>query len=342
MSGVSPLVRTATLFGYAELSDALGLDTNAMLARISLDRIRLEDPDYLVPVDRVRHLLEVTSRAPGAENFGLRLGARRRLANLGIIGVVIREEPTAAAALQTLCRYLQLVNSSLYIAVDESEQLTIIREDLVSTSGAQVRQSMELALAVMMGILIELIDANWKPQSVHFRHRAPIDLHLHKQTFKGPLNFNADFNGIVCSTTELQRQLPNRDSHLSRFVRAGLDKTLAQTHGSNLDSVRQLIMALLPLGHCDANKVASHLRVSSRTLHRMLAQHGFGFSSLMAQIRRDLVMQQLRDSDRPISQIAQLLAFESSSAFGHWFQKTFGVSARDWRKQHQQGTADAS
>ena len=106
-------------------------------------------------------------------------------------------------------------------------------------------------------------------------------------------------------------------------------------------SVRRLIVALLPLGHCDATKVASHLRVSTRTLHRMLARQDLSFSSLLLQIRRDLVMQQLRDSDRPITEIAQMLAFESSSAFGHWFQKAFGTSARHWREQSHDAAADA-
>ncbi len=341
MSGISPLVRVATLFGFADLSDGLGLDTDALLARASLNRTLLADPDYLLPVDQVRGLLEYTASAKGAESFGLRLGARRRLANLGTIGLVIREEPTALAALHTLCRYLQLITPSLYIAIDESEAVTVIREDLVFAGGTQVRQSMELALAVMCGILSELIDPGWKPQSVHFRHRGPADLQFHRRILRCPLHFNAEFNGIVCSTGDLLRELPNRDAQLGRFVQASLDKALAQTRGSNVASVRQLIVALLPLGHCDATRVASHLHISTRTLHRMLAQDGHSFSGLLMQVRRDLVMQQLRDSDRPITQIAQLLAFESTSAFGHWFQKVFGTSARNWRRQQQGGAGAA-
>lgn len=342
MSVGSPLARSATLFGYADLSDALGLPTDGLLRQVGLDRSLLEDPDYLVPVDRVRYLLELTSRAPGAENFGLRLGARRRLANLGIIGMVIREEPTALGALQTLCRYLQLVTSTLYIAIDQSDPLTIIREDLMFATGTPIRQSVELALAVMAGILSELIEPGWKATSVHFRHRAPVELSHHRRVFNCPLHFNSEFNGIVCKAADLRRQLPNRDTHLARFVQAGLEKSLVQTRVSGVAAVRQLIIALLPMGHCDATKVASHLHVSSRTLHRMLAQHGLSFSILLMQIRRDLVMQQLRDSDRPITQIAQMLAFESSSAFGHWFQKAFGVSARNWRKHAVGRPADAS
>lgn len=333
MSGISPLVRVTTLFGFADLSDNLGLDTDALLARAALNRTLLADPDYLLPVDQVRSLLEFTSTLPGAESFGLRLGTRRRLANLGTIGLVLREEPTALAALHTLCRYLQLITPSLYIAIDEHEDVTLIREDLVFAGGTHVRQSIELALAVMSGILNELIDPGWRPQSVHFRHRAPVDLQYHRRIFRCPAHFNAEFNGIVCTTSDLQRELPNRDAQLGRLVQASLDKALEQKRDSNVASVRQLIVALLPLGHCDATKVAGHLRISTRTLHRMLARDGHSFSSLLAQVRQGLAMQQLRDSDRPIAQIAQLLAFESSSAFAHWFQKAFGTSARNWRLQ---------
>jgi len=274
---------------------------------VGLNRELLQDPGYPVPVDRVRALLEVTSRVPGAESFGLRLGARRRLANLGTVGLVMREEPTGLAALQTLCRYLQLVVPSLYIGIDEMEKVTIIREDLVFAHTTQVRQSIDMALAVMNGILSDLLDPSWKAQSVHFSHRAPADLQFHRRTFKCPLHFNAEINGIVCASADLRRQLPNRDVQLGRFVQAGLDKALAQARGSKAATVRQLIIALLPLGRCDATQVASHLRISSRTLHRTLTQEGHSFSSLLLESRRDLAMQQLRDSDRSITQIAQLL-----------------------------------
>lgn len=328
-----PLVRSGTLFGYADLSDALGLDTDGLLAQVELTRTLLEDPEVLIPVDRVRSLLETTSRLSGAENFGLRLGARRRIANLGIVGLVIREEPTALSALRTLCRYLQLITSSLHIVIEEADPITIIREELAFAAGHAVRQSIDLAIAMMVGILTELMPPDWKPRSVHFRHRAPQDTQAHQRTFRCPVQFEADFNGIVCASADLRRQLPDRDAQLSRFVQASLEKSFAEAGDSSLASVRRVIIGLMPLGRCDATTVARHLHVSTRTLHRVLARHDQRFSGLLAQIRRELVMQQLKYSDRPITQIAQMLAFESSSAFGHWFHKAFGVSARDWRKQ---------
>lgn len=332
MSGITPIIRTTTLFGYAELADSLGLDTDALLAQVGLNRVLLEDPDYPVTVDRVRALLECSAQTSGTESFGLRLGERRRLANLGTIGLVIREEPTGLAALRTLSKYLQLVIPSLYISIEEFDELIIIREELMFTQAAQVRQSIEMALAVMMGILRELLGRRWNAHSVYFSHRPPTDISFHRQAFQCPLHFNAEFNGIACAPVDLQRQLPNRDEQLSRFVQTGLDKSLNRSAISRVMAMRQIITALLPLGRCKMQDVATHLHISSRTLHRYLAEDNTSFSGLLQQARLDLVVQQLRDSDRSISDISQLLAFESTSAFGHWFQKAHGVSARAWRQ----------
>jgi AraC-like DNA-binding protein len=92
--------------------------------------------------------------------------------------------------------------------------------------------------------------------------------------------------------------------------------------------------ALLPQGRCTADQIAMQMRVDRRTIHRRLAKEGESFASLLEAIRRELVVHQLRDSDRSTTDIAHLLGFASVSAFGHWFSLHFGISARRWRASH--------
>ena len=51
------------------------------------------------------------------------------------------------------------------------------------------------------------------------------------------------------------------------------------------------------------------------------------------QVRSDLVKRHLRESDLPLSEVAELLGFATSSSFSHWFQGQFGCSASQWIKQ---------
>ena len=60
-------------------------------------------------------LLEVSARTARIEDFGLRLAETRTLSILGPVGLLVGEEPTVRAALQSLLRYIPLHNESLYL-----------------------------------------------------------------------------------------------------------------------------------------------------------------------------------------------------------------------------------
>ena len=107
---------------------------------------------------------------------------------------------------------------------------------------------------------------------------------------------------------------------------------MRDTRSSSADSARQLIAALLPGGRCTADQVAAHLGMDRRTLHRHLLSEGESFSSLMASVRSEFAVRQIRDSDRPLAELAELLGFSSPSALAFWFRKRFGCTVATWRK----------
>src|SRR6478735_8337014 len=111
MRPLSDFVRSASLNGYVELVRSLGRDPHAFMRTVGLPPEILDDPELLIPRDAARELLEITARATRTEDLALRLAAQRRLSALGPISLVLREEPTPRAALDTLCRYLKLVNA---------------------------------------------------------------------------------------------------------------------------------------------------------------------------------------------------------------------------------------
>jgi AraC-like DNA-binding protein len=328
------LIRSATLYGFSELAASAGLNTRELLKSCGIPERALHAPDQLIAVDAVRELLERSAQVSGWNDFGLRLAARRRLANLGQVSLVLREEPTGLAAVQTLSRYLQLVNPSLFTDVDTAGDWVIIRETLLVSSQQPMRQSMEMAVGVMHGVLRELLGERWRARRVCFAHRASGVTSYAKRLFDCPIEYNAEFNGLVCDESSLSQELPGRDAAWAQYSRSQLDQALRQVAPAVSDQVRQLMSALLPQGRCTADQIALQMRVDRRTIHRRLAREGESFASLLEAIRQELVVRQLRDSDRSTTDIAHLLGFASVSAFGHWFAKQFGVSARQWRIQN--------
>jgi AraC-like DNA-binding protein len=331
------LVRSASLNGYLELAQSVGLDAHAMLRRASVPRRSLDDPESLVGTDAVRRLLEASAQASGVEDFGLRLASRRQLSNLGPVSLVLREEPTARQALDTLCRYLRLLNAALLTHVEEQDGLTIIREDILSGPSMPARQSTELAVGVMHRILAELLGPRWRPQRVCFRHRPPRDPLAHREFFGAPVEFNTHFNGLVCRSDDLSAPMPGQDLGMARFARHYLENALMREREGTEATVRQLIVLLLPGGRCTSQQVAQQLGMDRRTLHRRLAAEGLRFSTVLQKTRSELVLRQVQDSDLPLTEVATMLGFSAPSAFSHWFASTFGCSVTQWRKRSGAG-----
>lgn len=330
MSGLSPFIRSATLYGYVDLARASGLNPLHQLRRVGLSPLALQEADQPVRLDAALTLLENSSQASGLEDFGLRLAARRRLSNLGAVSVVLREEATALDALQTLCRFLQLVNPSLSTAVEIAGDHVLIRESLLADARSPQRQAVEMAVGVMHGVLKELLGDDWRARQISFAHRAPGDTRFARQLFACPIAYNDEFNGLVCDRAALEQRLPGRDASLARFTELTLAPMLRERRGA-VDSVRQLIAVLLPQGRCSTEQVARQLGVDRRTMHRWLLAEGQSFGGLVQAFRLEFVRRQLTDSDRTVTEIALLLGFGSASALAHWFRRQHGMSVRQWQ-----------
>ncbi|WP_326532776.1 AraC family transcriptional regulator [Pseudorhodoferax sp.] len=325
-------IRSASLGGYAELVRALGADPDRLLRGVGLSAAGLQHPETLIPGGAVRELLEATARATGADDFALRLAATRSLADLGAVGLVLCEQPTARQALDMLCRYLRVLNATLVTRVEEVGDTVVVHEELLPDPQLPMRQSMELAVGVMFRTLRELIGPGWRPRQVSFTHRAPADAGPHRAFFGCLVLFNQGFNGLACGARDLQAAREADNPAAARFARDHLDATLRRRTGSLQAACRELVLALLPGGQCTAPQVARRLCMDRRTLHRRLAAEGTGFATLLHEVRADMVVRHLRESDLPLGEIAALLGFATASSFSHWFRGRFGVSGVGWRK----------
>jgi len=191
------LIRSASLTNYASAARAVGLDPARMLREFGLPQRALRDPELKVPIERVRRLLEVSAERSRTEGFGLLMAESRRLSNLGSLGLLVREQPTLRLAVEALARYANRLNEVLFLTIDETAEVVVLREELIVGGSGAVRQSTELAIGVVFRTLQTLLGSGWKPRLVCFAHNAPGDRSVHERVFGRIVEFGHDFNGIV-------------------------------------------------------------------------------------------------------------------------------------------------
>ena len=329
---MTDLIRSACLTSFPEIARSMGLDPLRLLETAGIDRRCLDDPEMRMPSGAMGRLLEVSARAAGVEDFGLRLAETRTLAILGPVGLLVREERTVRDALASLMRYIPLHNQSLYLRLEERDGLSMVAVEIRVRRPVPIRQGTELTVGVLYRILRQFLGPRWRPL-VCFAHDAPRRRDTHRRVFAGRVEFGHDFNGIVCDTADLDRALPAGDAALARHARRHLESLLARPGSGVADKVRELVWLQLSTGRCSADLIAGQLGVDRRTLHRRLAREGLTFSRVLETVRTEIVTRTLPSRERALGVLADMLGFASLSAFSRWFQIRFGTSPTAWRRR---------
>lgn len=338
---MSYYLRSASLTNYVEVARAVGLDPHQQMRAARISRDVLLDPDIRIPAALVGRLLDTSARAARVDDFGLRMAELRQFSNLGPLAFVVREQPTLRRALESMVRYMGLQNEALAMRIEDGEGMVVIRLHVLSEEPGVLRQATDLAVGVMFRMLSLFLGTAWRPRSICFTHPAPASVATCLRVFGIDPMFNQDFDGIVCSAADLEAPLPSYDPAMAGQVKRYLGGLLAQANATAPDKVRKLVYVLLPTGMCSVDRVAQHLGVDRRTIHRRLAREQTSYSEILNQVRAGLVVGYIENPDRPLSEVATLLGFTSLSTFSRWFSGEFGCSVSKWRTQQVQQVPQA-
>ncbi|MFC4946249.1 AraC family transcriptional regulator [Pseudonocardia sp. GCM10023141] len=326
-----PLARYAALANFVELSTALSADPAAMMRAVGLDPAGLAKQDRWIPASSVARLLERAAVATGRPDFGLRLGELRRLSHLGPLSMVIREEPDVRSALDVLIRYEHLYNEALHVRVHEHAAVATVSVE-IALDDAPVRQSVELAVAVLHRLVQGFVGRHWQPLGVDFTHPAPQGPTIHHRVLGPAVHFGRERNGLTLYATDLHAPNAMADPQLREYT-AQLVGPLTPSEADIVSRVHDLVEMLLPTGQCSVEQVARSLGVDRRTVHRHLAREGETFSSVVESTRHSLAGQLVRHGRRPLAEVAELVGFSSHSNFTRWFRRSFGTNPARWRRR---------
>jgi AraC-like DNA-binding protein len=325
------LTRSASLTDFDRLARSLGLDPMRLLRAAKLPAACFSDPDLIISASSVAWMLEEASRLSGKQDFGLRLAETRRLANFGELALVIREEPTLRHAIESFSRYMRLHNEALHLGLTDTDDLVLLQVIPKGGNLAALRQTIEMSIGILLRTLKLLTNGAFRPVSIYFTHERPSDLRFHSKILGSSLQFNQEMNAIVCRAADLSVPIASADPEIGRQVKRRADQRLNDMEETPEERVRQVIRLLLPMGTCSVTRIAHHLGIDRRTLHRHLAARG-GAYKLIDEIRSDLAASYLKTGRRTGYDIAELLGFSSASAFSRWFHRQFGTSPSAWLK----------
>ena len=335
------LTRSASLTDYDHVARSVGLDPFRMLRMAKLPAKVLDDPNMMISADSVGWLLEESARLSGQEAFGLLLAETRSLANLGMLALLIREEPTLRAALQSCVRYMRLHNAGVELRLDDAGDVVLLHVGVNAPRHGVWRQAIEMSTGIGLRTLRMLTRNTFRPVRICFTHERPANREVHRRVLGTAIEFSQECNAIVCRRRDLDMPIPAADPALSREVRRWLDMQLANLPDEPAQRARQIVRMLLPSGLCSVDRVAQHLGMHRRTLNRHLAAEGESVTTIINAVRAELAEEYLANRKRRLYEVAELLGFSSAGNFTRWFRDQFGRTPSDWAAHYRESKAAA-
>ncbi|WP_371366644.1 AraC family transcriptional regulator [Pseudomonas sp. QL9] len=331
--------RASGLHGLPAYAASQAVDTLALLKDAGLPSDLLDHPESLVPYQKMAKVVELGAQRSGNPLFGLELGLQQSIAGtIGPLLYLARNSKNVGEALREVGKYFHVHASSVRIRLEIEGDLTLFHYD--PSEGEEIastRPIVELVLGGGLQLLRLLLGHRWQPQALLLQHAPVKDLQSYSRLLGLVPQFNAPINAWVFATKLLDVPLSSADPELKRLVQQHLE-SLGQATIQDLPShVQQVIRNFLPNGRVAIVQVANYLSLSPRTLQRYLAEEDTSFNLILDQTRKAMASRYLNDSEINLTQLAEILGYSELSAFSRAFNRWFGVSPREWKKQQGQG-----
>ncbi|MDZ5459024.1 AraC family transcriptional regulator [Azohydromonas lata] len=301
-----------------------GMDPAPALAAAQITPQALADPRARITALQMETVSAAAMQALDDEALGW---FERRLP-WGSYGMLCRASTGAATlglALKRWCRHHRLLTEDVLLTLEPQGEATMLalteRRDL----GTLREFCLVTLLRYVHGYACWAVDSRIPLLEAAFPFPAPAHADAYTHMFPGPVRFKAAQAALRFDTRYLSLPLRRDEAALNSMLKRALPLTVRQYRRDRLLAQR-VRERLRQQPGANADEVAAALFLSTRSLHRQLQEEATSLQALKDAVRRDIAVELLLRSGRPIKQIAQAAGFDNEKSFTRAFKGWTGES----------------
>ncbi|AOS96000.1 HTH-type transcriptional regulator VirS [Microbulbifer aggregans] len=318
------------------------VDTDAFLRELKLSEADLGGEHGQMPMATFLMLMEEAAKYLGDPNLGLHYYEGMDFRRHGVFGYALLNSKNLGDALALGNRYYCLFQQDTEMRLERYGDRVSLTYIITAKNLPHSRQDAEMTTMSLMSLVRQMVDPNWRPDEVHFKHDAPADLSEHKRLLCDKLEFNAPYNRLYFAADILDVPFQNADPQLNLSLTSTLNQLLElrQLPSENdwLKSIQDHIIDALSEGVPPIEEIAERLHMSQRTLQRKLSQQDLTYKELVEYVRRELAINHLKASDIAVQDIAFLLGYSDLSTFNRAFKRWTGETPLEFRSNRRPRT----
>lgn len=318
-------------------AEEIGLNRETVLRVAGLDSAELLDPDARIKLRKVMAIWRQVLEAVPDPDFGVRLGARMQVRNIGLLGFLMMNSSTLGVALERLARFGRILDEAYPFSLELRRDRAIYSVEALPEERLTLPRVADLNVAAFVAIMRELTQREIAPIEVHLPYLGPPkDLAGYRTFFRCGIKFDQARPGIVLRREHLDLPVVAADLELGRYLEnhAGEVIRALAPAGTISERVERALWAGMKEGELSLGLAASTLAMGPRTLQRRLRDEGTSFGQVRDSMRREMAVKLLRKPDLAVYEVAFLLGYSEPSTFYRAFRRWTGVPPLQYRAEH--------
>ncbi|MEE4452935.1 AraC family transcriptional regulator [Novosphingobium resinovorum] len=319
---------------FTELVRTLGGDQAEMLPLIGISSQDFRDDTTDLTYPQVIRLLAIAARLLDCPDFGMRLALRQRDgAIFGPLGNTMRNSRTFGDALHFANEHIHAHSRAarMWLRKNSAEGSVFAGHELAfDISGERIQAIEQILLIGHLGAM-DMTGGYARARRIHFRHEPLSAVGDYRRYFGCDVVFGEPADGITFSDRDLASPILSQNAQVHGALVAYIEKHFPRQRAPFHTEVRGLIMRRLTQGDCAASEVARALSIHHRTLRRRLNQEGTSFQEVKDDVRRDLTLYYLQQTNLDFRGISEKLGFAEQAVFSRSCRRWFGQSPTQLR-----------
>ena len=319
---VYPIVKASIIVG--RLADE-GVSLERALAGTGLSPEALQSAQSRVSINQVIACCHNALSLARDPQFAYHAGLRFHLSGYGLYGFAMLSSPNFRDTLAFTVRYHRLATPLADLAVGEDAgrawwSIVPVAHPLVDSD--LYRFLVDLHCGILTSLHRDFMSPSFLPGEAHVTYGAPSNAADYPPTFGYPVIFGQSENRLIFDAAWLDQPAKLGNRVIFPSIVALCDALLAELECREgvAGRVRRALLARSP-GPTRFEDIAGDLGLSPRTLRRRLREQGTSFRKLADELRAELAIKCIRETDLSFDEIAATLGFSEPAAFRHAFRR---------------------
>ncbi len=333
-----PLVPVNIPATMVRLGTEQGINTDVLLKNTGISPELLANPSARLSYQQIILLTGNLVKHYPSPTLGLDLGKAININQFGMLGYAILSCENIRSALNLGQKYHYLVDPAFTFEMVDQGDTTALRFTSHLPSDLFFRLACDIFLS-LFATLGRFLTGNPELDAVevHLNHPQPDYIDAYKEISSAVFLFDQPRTEIIIDSKLLDTPLAMADQATAAMAEqqcADILERMGPKEGL-VAKVRRILLSS-PGNFLSVDEVASQLATSTRTLSRGLQDVGTSYQRILDEVRKEMSIEYLRNSNLPIEEVAALIGYSDPSNFRKAFRRWTSHAPSYYREERNE------